>query len=181
MRTGEALVSRLALALLIAATFMSRAGHSTDAPTTGVWQKHEYELQYAGFNSAYSCDWLEEKLRLLLKTAGARVDVQIKTHCIEPSGPSPGAAARIVFFTLAAGGGATDTPAAWRKVSLRDHSPMALEALDCELVAQFRDQLLPLFTTRAMVDRTRCRPGESSSQDIQLAFEVLAPTTAAGR
>jgi len=43
------------------------------------------------------------------------------------------------------------------------------------LLARFRDQLLPLFTIRNLVDRTHCRLGDSQPGDLDLQFEVLAP------
>ena len=150
-----------------------------DAPaaTAGEWREHEYQLTFTGFQSAYSCDWLEEKLRLLLRKSGARTDIHIRTHCINPSGPSPGAEAQVTFFTLAPSAAAGATPAVWRKVALRDHYPLALEGSDCELVDQFRAEILPLFTTRAIVNRMRCRGGDDAAAGLDLEFEVLAPAS----
>ena len=147
----------------------------------GVWQSHEYQLTFTGFQSAYSCDWLEEKLRLLLRKSGARDDLRINTHCVNPSGPSPGAEAHLVFFTLAPGAGASAVPAVWRKVAFRDHYPLALEGSDCELVDQFRAEVLPLFTTRAIENRMRCRGGDDAAAGLDLQFEVLVPASGKGR
>ncbi len=163
--------------LLLITAFPSMA----DAPVAGEWQRHEYTLAFTGFQSAYSCDWLEEKLRLLLRKSGARTDIHISTHCVNPSGPSPGAEAHVTFFTLAPSDAAGATPASWRKVSLLDHHPLALEASDCELVEQFRAELLPFFATRAVVNRMHCRSGDNASAGLDLRFEVLAPASGGGR
>jgi hypothetical protein len=163
--------------LLLIIAFPSMA----DAPVAGEWLQHEYQLTFTGFQSAYSCDWLEEKLRLLLRRSGARTDIHISTHCINPSGPSPGAEARITFFALAPSEAASATPAVWRKVAVRDHYPLAIEGSDCELVEQFRAEVLPLFTTRAIVNRMRCRGGDDAAAGLDLQFEVLVPASAGGR
>jgi hypothetical protein len=173
MRIGNIAASMLLV--WIAAPSAASEPAAPDAPATGAWQAHEYQLTFTGIHAAYSCDWLEEKLRLLLKKAGARADIQIHTHCQQPSGPSPGAEARMNFFTLAPATDAGDTPAVWRKVVLHDHLPLALEASDCELVEQFRTELLPLFTTRSIDNRMSCRGGDNDSQGLHLEFEVLVP------
>lgn len=152
-----------------------------DAPAAGVWQHHDYSLTFTGIHATYSCDWLEEKLRLLLKKAGARADLHIRTHCHEPSGPSPGAEADLSFFALAPATDAGDTPVVWRKVVLHDHFPLAIEASDCELVEQFRAELLPFFTTRSIVNHMNCRGGDNDSQGLNLQFEVLVPAGKTGR
>ena len=69
----------------------------------------------------------------------------------------------------------------WRKVVLHDHFPLALEASDCELVEQFRAELLPFFTTRSIDNRMSCRGGDNDSQGLNLQFEVLVPAGKAGR
>lgn len=179
MRTCKTAIG--ALLLVLAVPSMADAPAAAAAPIAGEWQQHEYQLTFTGFQSAYSCDWLEEKLRLLLRKSGARTDIRISTHCINPSGPSPGAEAHIVFYTLAPGDGAGGVPAVWRKVVLRDHYPLALEGSDCELVEQFRAEILPLFTTRAILNRMRCRGGDDAAAGLDLQFEVLAPASGGGR
>ena len=147
----------------------------------GAWQPHEYTFTFTGIRAAYSCDWLEEKLRLLLKSAGARADIQVHTRCQVPSGPSPGAEAHLAFYALAPATGPGETSAVWRKVVLRDHMPLALEASDCELVEQFRIELLPYFTTRAIENRMSCRGVDNDSSGLDLQFEALVPAGKARR
>ncbi len=151
-----------------------------DSATTGSWQMHEYTFTFTGINAAYSCDWLAEKLRLLLNRAGARADIKIHTRCQEPRGPSPGAEAHLGFFALVPATGAGDTSAVWHKVVLRDHMPLAIEASDCDLVEQFRVELLPLFTTRAIENRMSCRGVDNDAVGLNLQFEALMPAGKAG-
>ena len=179
-------VIRLALGALLLNGILPAMSSGRETPVAAAWVHRTHTLHYVGFYSQYSCDWLEEKLRMLLKASGARRDMAITTSCIVVGRPSPDATARIEFYSLAPidlAGGAPETDAAvaraeWRPVVLRDHSPLALEAADCELVEQFRDQLLPLFTTRAMANKTHCRPGENAPGDLNLQFEVLAAQAA---
>ena len=49
----------------------------------------------------------------------------------------------------------------------------SVELGDCELVEQFRDRILPLLTTRNVVDETSCIPHQLSGSHIDLRFEVL--------
>lgn len=151
----------------------------------GRWQHREFSLEFNGFMQAYACDELAEKLEILLKASGARNDIAIKTSCRYPDRPSEGARAQMEFFALvlpadAPANAATtpetgNVPSRWRKVKLRYGSPSDLKVSDCELLAQFRDQVLPLFTIRNLVDRTHCRLGISQPGDLDLQFEVLVP------
>jgi len=127
------------IGLLAMGLLLSMAGRAANEPIRGIWQQHEYRLEYRGLMSNYSCDQLEWKLRILLKTAGARSDVKIATTCIVPDCPSPGAIAQVTFFTLR--GAATDNStggiadssvrAQWHKAHLWYGSPSELRAEDC--------------------------------------------------
>jgi len=133
----------------------------------GRWQHHEFSLEFNGFMQIYACDELQEKIEILLKASGARNDISIKTSCRYPDRPSEGARAQMDFFVLTL---PADVPAnvattpdtgnvasRWRKVRLRYGSPSDLKVSDCELLARFRDQLLPLFTICNLADRTHYR------------------------
>lgn len=65
--------------------------------------------------------------------------------------------------------------ATWRPVEFRSRTPRWLEPGDCELVDQFRREVLPKFTTRDLVGGARCTPHQQSVLDIRLTFAVLAP------
>lgn len=63
----------------------------------------------------------------------------------------------------------------WREIEFRSRTPRWLEPGDCELVEQFRREVLPKFTTRDVVGSVRCTPYQQSVLDIRLTFSVLAP------
>jgi len=64
--------------------------------------------------------------------------------------------------------------AIWRPVALAARSPRELRTGDCELVEQFRRQVLPMFTTRNVEDHTTCIPHQNSGSVINLKFESLS-------
>jgi hypothetical protein len=59
-------------------------------------------------------------------------------------------------------------------VALADRSPREVRLGDCELVEQFRDKVLPMFTTRNVENRMTCVPNQLSGSVINLTFEVFA-------
>lgn len=155
------------------------------APERGVWQKHEYSFQFLGFTTTYSCEGLASKLEVLLIAAGARADSRSTPEgCVREYGlPDKFARARLTFYTLApVGNGENAGPSingAWRSVAIADRSPREVALGDCELVEQFRDNVLPKFATRNIDNRMTCVPNQLSGSVINLKFEVFAALPAA--
>jgi hypothetical protein len=152
----------------------------------GVWQKHEYSFVFMGFTSTYSCDGLADKIKVLLIAAGARRDSKSQPGaCASGFGrPDKFARATLTFYTLAPAGadapaGVKPVDAVWRPVALSPRTPRELNIGDCELVEQFRHNVLPMFTTRNIEDHVTCVPHQNSGSNIDLRFESLAPTPAA--
>jgi len=148
----------------------------------GNWQKHEYSFTFMGFTSTYSCDGLADKIKLLLIAAGARHDVKSRPGaCASGFGrPDKFARADLSFYTLAPLGGAAPADGKpvdgiWRPVSIAQRSPRELQIGDCELVEQFRNNVLPMFTTRSLQNHTTCIPHQDSGSVINLSFESFAP------
>jgi hypothetical protein len=166
--------------ILLPALLLSGAS-SADEPAArepGVWQKHEYSFVFMGFTSTYSCDGLADKIKVLLLAAGAREDAKsFPGACANGFGqPDKFARANLTFYTLTPSG--SDAPpdskpvdGVWRPVSFTHHSPRELSTGDCELVEQFRDKVLPMFTTRNVDDHTTCIPHQDSGSVISLRFE----------
>jgi len=163
------------------AAFATGAAHG-DAPAgpaePGVWQRHEYSFEYMGFTSTYSCDGLADTLQRLLLLSGARPDAKAEPGaCASPFGrPDRFARAKLVFYTLAPAGAQGEEPGQghWKPVSLAARMPTDLQVGDCELVEQFRDEVLKkMFTTRNLVDGTHCIPHQESGSIIDLRFDSL--------
>ena len=158
---------------------------STAASAPGTWQNHKYSFQYMGFTSTYSCDGLADKLKTLLLAAGARGDVKSQPGaCASGFGrPDKFARADITFSTLApdqgnAGSDSKPVNGVWRQVAISAFSPRTLRVGDCELVEQFRSQVLPMFAARNVASNTTCVPHQESGSVIDLKFEVFAPVPA---
>jgi hypothetical protein len=167
----------------LSAAFLLAGAAAAEVPGAGVepgvWQKHEYSFEYMGFTSRYSCDGLAGQLQRLLLSAGARADARAEAGaCASGFGrPDHFARATLVFYTLAppTSGDGDVTAGRWLPVTLGTHHPIELQAGDCELVEQFRDNVLrKMFTIRNVVDNTHCVPHQESGTLIDLRFEVLA-------
>ena len=175
----------LSLVGLMAAAPVALAADAAAAPESGVWQKHEYNFHFMGFTSTYSCDGLADQLRRLLLTSGARADLRSDPGaCANAFGrPDKFSNARLVFYTLGpadAKGGGDAAPGNWRSVTIGNRRPVELQIGDCELVEQFRDEVLKkMFTIRNLNDNTRCIPHQDSGSTIDLRFEVLTGVSGA--
>ena len=186
-------LATLAGGLLAGAALAEPEAAGSASAEPGVWQEHQIELAYMGFTSHYSCEGLESKLELLLRQLGARADAKVNAFGCDPGfgTPSRFPRATLKFATLqpADGGSGRGAAAAanaqasappapvagvWRAVQLAPHRPYDLEDGDCELMEQFRDKVLPLFTTRDQQFRLTCVP----HQDIgpfSLQMQVFTP------
>ena len=180
---GAARLSAVLSGALLLSLGNATAGAEATGTTavTGTWQSHKYSFQYLGFTSTYSCDGLADKLKMLLLAAGARSDVKSEPGaCASGFGrPDKFARADLTFSTLAPVQGAAAAEAkpvngVWRAVSFSANSPRDLKIGDCELVEQFRSQVLPMFTTRNIADNTTCVPHQDSGSTVNLNFEVFA-------
>jgi hypothetical protein len=179
-----ALLSGVALAA--AAADAPGAGPQPPLAVTGAgtWQSHTSDFQFMGFTSTYSCDGLADKLKVLLKAAGAAPNPKVQPLCSRGYGvPDKLARATVVFSTLqpvpVGAGAAVSVAGVWRHVELEPHRPFTLGLGDCELVEQFRDKLLPMFQTRNLNNQVTCVPHEESGSSFNLSFDVFAPVPVA--
>lgn len=156
-------------------------------PESGVWVKRHYNLQFMGFTSTYSCDGLAGKLKVLVKAAGARSDLKVSPGaCAAGFGrPDKFANASVTFYALVPESSAKpdETNGAkdqgvWQTVEIAARKPTELQPGDCELVEQFRDHVLPLFTRRNVDDRITCVPNQESGSSYFLRFEVFEAVNA---
>jgi hypothetical protein len=186
--TLDRLTLRAGVLGLAGAMLLSTAALAADAPASpaarGSWQTHKYSFQFLGFTSTYSCDGLADRLKELLLAAGARVDAKSQPGaCAAPFGrPDKFARADLTFSTLAPLAAAAEgkpVKGTWRSVIFGAHSPRDLQIGDCELVEQFRQQVLPMFTTRNVVSNTTCIPNQESGSVIDLKFDSFTALPAA--
>ena len=179
----SARIARCAGATLIVA--LSALGTPAHADS-GSWSSHQIEFTFLGFTSTYSCEGLQSKLLALLRTLGARQDAAVTgSACARGFGaPDKFASASLRFASLqpleaAPASSPPEADAAvagkWRHVELAPHRPRELDLGDCELVEQFRDKILPSFTTRALINDVRCIPFQESGSAYTLQFDVFVP------
>lgn len=193
MRNSQLMLCTLAGVVYFGA---ATAGETTVAPaagatpvvaTDGVWTENTYSYTHLGFTTTYSCDGLADKLKLLLRTAGARKDVVANPiGCGGGYGrPSKFARVDLKFYTLkpaamatppAAGMPAT-VPGMWKAVQMSRLSPRDLGGGDCELVDDFSKVLLPMFATRAVESNLTCVPHQASGS-LRLSFESFVAVPA---
>jgi hypothetical protein len=189
-RTAGIIRLGLLVGLLAAGAAGAGAAFAADAEASpGTWQKHQYSFVAMSFTSTYSCEGLADKLKILLLAAGARPDVKAQgSACASGFGQVDKLArAELTFYTLvpdaianadakAGAGGRAD--GRWRPVTLTARSPRELGMGDCELVDQFRAQVLPMFATRDVSNHTTCVPHQDSGSLINLKFEAFAAVPA---
>jgi hypothetical protein len=148
---------------------------SADGASGGAWQPHKYQFNFMGFTTIYSCDGLGDKLRLLLRLSGAAPDIKVDAPCVRGTGrPDKLAFAYLTFSSLKPDPTAVGVPGSWKHVELSPHHPFDLETGDCELIEQFRDSVLPMFTIRNLKSSVTCVP----HQDIgsySLSYDVFVP------
>jgi len=174
---------------LICAVLASSAAFADDASprSAGVWQKHEYSFQFMGFTTTYSCDGLADKLKMLLIASGARTDSTARAGaCASGFGrPDKFARADLTFYAMAPADPATSdskpVDGTWIPVTIAPHRPRELDRGDCELVEQFRSNVLGMFATRNVENRTTCVPHQLSGSSIDLKFESFAAPPKAPR
>ena len=162
---------------------------SASAEESAVWVPKEVLFNYREFTTRYSCEGLQERVKALLRSLGARSDMMVSgVGCTRLVGPDPLANARIKINVLQpAHGRVGHTVAAhWQTVDLPPERDPTQRAADCELIQQFRQQVLPLFTTREVAGNTTCEPRNIVPGSTGLKVQVLVadsttPAAAAAR
>ena len=167
-----------AMVCVLAAAAAAGASAAQQLPFDASWQKRELNFTYTGFTSNYSCDGLRDKLKLLLRLAGARPDSDVRVPCTSLAGrPQRSSTVLLTFHSLApaaAAGANATTTGIWKEVAWRAGSPRELDAGDCELVDEFARRILPLFTTRKVENLMTCTPNQVNPSGFDLRFSVFA-------
>jgi len=186
LTTVGALGIAVVLSGAVRADTATPTGATPDGGGPGIWQQHKYTFNFMGFTTIYSCDGLEDKLKLLLKLSGAGPGTQVMASCARGDGmPDKLAMAYLTFSSLqpatspaALNAGPEGAPGSWRHVALSPRHPNQLELGDCELIEEFRDRVLPLFTTRNISNDVTCVPHQISGSNYRLSYDVFASPAA---
>ncbi len=166
-----------AMTLLGATALFSPLAAGTEGSPALSWRTHELDFQYRGFTSRYSCDALEGDMREVLLSLGARDDKSMVVSGIcsgTGNRPSRIAGVHIKVATLQPAADvdpATPVNAYWKPVTIGGWA----NDMDCELLSQIKNEILPLFTTRNVQGRNiDCFPHVGTLITSRLTLEVLA-------
>lgn len=151
---------------------------------TAVWVPKEVQFIYQGFTTRYSCDGLRDQIRTMLERLGAK-DLKVReVPCSTPPGvPSPFPGVRVKMQVLVPGSSAEASKnkevgppvqAHWKEVVLMPANADYDEQGKCELIEQFKETFLPLFTTRNVKYQSTCIPHQITL-GTHLSAEVLMP------
>jgi len=156
---------------------------ATGEIVAAVWKTQQVTFGYRGYSTIYSCDGLSNKVHAILRSAGARDTLAIRTWgCNEESGvarltimfESPveataqnlreltGSDARKELIARVRGeqsptlANIRTIPAVWKTVAFARDPQLGLAPGDCELVRQLRREILPMLSVRILQERLNC-------------------------
>ncbi len=185
-------VSRLVLrmaAAAAAATLLAAVPALAAAPDSvaAVWVPKQVQFIYQGFTTHYSCDGLRDQIRTMLQRLGAK-DLKVQEMgCVRLSGPSPFPGVDVHMRVLVpassaeaskSGSAAPGVQAHWKNVVLMPSNADFNDQGNCELIEQFKETFLPLFSTRKVDYGSTCVPHQLTL-GTHLSAEVLMPPAAA--
>jgi hypothetical protein len=181
-KLGTSVFVAIALGVVAGApAFADDAAQPPIAWKPAVWVPKEVQFTYMGFTTHYTCDGLRDTVREMLLQLGARKDdlkvyetpcsgdpdrpnpfpcVKIKMSVLQPAPDNPGADAKVV-------------QAYWKPVKLPYRQSGLSAAGQCELIEQFNQKIMPLFTTRNVDLTATCVPHQLSPLGTKLQAEVL--------
>lgn len=166
-----------AAALLAAVPALAAAQDSVAAR----WVPKQVKFVYQGFTTHFSCDGLRDEIRTMLEKLGAR-DLEVQEYgCIRPVGPTlfPGVDVhmRVLVPASKTGSSSPEVQAHWKKVVLLRAASDFEDQGKCELIEQFKESFLPLFSTRKIDYASTCVPYQLT-MGTHLSAEVLMPPPA---
>jgi len=172
LRTAAAAVALTALPAL------ALAQESVEA----VWVPRHVSFVYQAFTTHYSCDGLRESIRDLLARLGAR-DLKVQAYGCTSFGIEPFPGVRVTMRVLVPAASTHDHEAGpvvrahWQNVVLMPSNAELQEQGNCELIEQFKETFLPLFTTRHIDYQSNCIPHQLTL-GTHLSAEALMPNAA---
>jgi hypothetical protein len=172
----------LFMAVLLVATLCagvaSAPAAETAADAAAVWVPKEVNFVYVGFTTKYTCDGLQAKMRRVLLELGARDDLKVmRLGCMRANMPETTPGVRIVMHVLqpvSAAAGQT-VAAHWKNVDVLADRNVVDAALDCELISQLKQDVLPLFTARHVDYSAACAANKALIGGTRLKADVLVP------
>jgi hypothetical protein len=160
----------------------SGGGAAAAAPKEmAVWTPKEIQFTYMGFTTHYTCDGLRDQVREMLLQLGARKE-DLKVYEMpcsgDPDRPNPFPGVKIKMSVLTPAPSTVSdvnqmVPAQWKTVKLPHRESLLNGAGQCELLEQFKQKVLPLFTTRNVDLKATCVPHQLDPLGTLLTADVL--------
>lgn len=150
------------------------------------WQSVPLEFNYSGFTTLYSCYGLEDKVKLLLRTLGAREGAKVvATGCDSGTGVN---VSRFAFvhgeFQVLLPGPAADpaqtVQATWKPVEVRADHPLTVGEGDCELIEQLKPVVDKGAWLREASYVSRCVPHTVNPNSFSVKAQALEPARPSG-
>jgi len=166
----------------------SGASAADAAPVQAVWVEQKLKFVYSANTAYFSCDGLERTVEKILAAIGARPGFKVQPRgCMNPRRGAEwtpmlditAATARAVTPETPAAEAAAAFPARVMRVDLRDSPTGLLQAGDCELVQQLRDQVFKPLGATIEVDRMGCSIHTLNNDIIVMSLDVLVPVEGA--
>lgn len=165
--------------LALFAVLTAQSAELTQDPVEAVWRAQRLMFQYRSEGTMYSCDTLQQKIKVILRQLGARDQLRVRrVMCrdfdrqaqLEVLMESPVVAtaenirditlydsedeliARVRGMRLPSSEDLERFPAVWETISPRGPGSLRLQNGDCALVQQLRRQILPTMSVRVIKD-----------------------------
>ena len=189
-----------AAVLLLAATVASSQSTAHETVVDAVWKPQRMNFVYRGYSTLYTCSGLQQKLRRILRTVGARGGLELRAYSCDddlatarfqialtsPVEATPEnveqltadsraeLVARVRGDQLPSAEDLERFPAVWKTISFARSREMKLAPGDCELVQQLRRHILPRMTVQIVSDQVRCSQFGNIGKP-QLTVSALVP------
>lgn len=143
------------------------------------WTEQDVDFTFISLETAYSCDEIEGKIEVLLRSVGAtEIDVKVPS-CGAFKYPQRQLRVLARFSTLvpAVEGDVDIVQAAWSEVELGKWQPRSIGDRDCELLEQFQKYLLSTIEHEVIEGATGCGATKHTISG-RLKLRVLKPVAA---
>lgn len=174
-------VAAAAAAALLAGVPALAAAKDTVA---AVWVPKKTQFIYQGFTTRYTCGGLRDEVAHMLRKLGAQdLHVQEEACSTSPGVPSPFPGVTVTMRVLAPASSpqaskyksaGAPVQAHWQEVVLMPSNAGFDSQGNCELIEQFKESFLPLFSTRNVKYESTCVPYQLT-MGTHLSAEVLMP------
>jgi hypothetical protein len=156
------------LAVASGAAATTPVARTVSAPAPAQWRTYDLLIDLQGLPQSYSCMDLWYKFRDVLLQIGARHYMLIEPQRCQVKGgaaehsPSVHVKFQLPFQLSPAQARFADTASVHKLIRLSPGQPASLQAADCELMQQLRDELLGTLPVRVTAAAFNCRASHVS-------------------